>query len=79
VTTSFLYKTEVAGYFYSLIFTAKKRLPLKTASNIIRYLNQAFELSIPPVPPAIPLSNTSVVGEVTPSGVCEPVETSEPV
>lgn len=35
-------------------------------------------MSIPPVPPATPLSNTSVFGVVTPSGVCVPVEISEP-
>ena len=35
-------------------------------------------MSIPPVPPATPLSNTSVLGVVTPSGVCVPVDISEP-
>lgn len=35
-------------------------------------------LSIPPLPPATPLSITSVVALVIPSGVCDPVETSEP-
>ena len=39
---------------------------------------QAFSLRIPPVPPATPLSNTSAVGLVTPSGVWEPVLMSEP-
>src|SRR5437764_14986641 len=33
---------------------------------------------MPPAPPATPLSNTSVVGVVTPSGVCVPVDISDP-
>jgi hypothetical protein len=41
--------------------------------------DQAFSLSIPPVPPATPLSITSTdVGDVILSGVCVPVLISDP-